>query len=674
MTKVDESKLIQDIVKRISCQLDRTPMHVAKHPVGIESPVVMLKSMLNLESNDHVVMVGLWGRGGIGKTTLAKALYNSTFRQFEGSCFLANVREMSKGCKDLVTLQEILLKDTLLLKQGLEVSSVDKGIEIIRHRLCRKKVLLILDDVDDRRQLNALAEEGKWFGNGSRIIITTRDRHVLTYQGIHQDRVYEVEALKDSQAFELLSKHASLTHRIRIDLVNRALNYAKGLPLALEVLGSLLCCKTEAVWESTLKKLSRSPTENINNVLKISYEGLDVNEKEIFLDIACFFRGWTRQDTANVLKSCDLETTAGFEILVERSLIRIEFDRLEMHDLIQLMGKDIVNQKWPDDPIRRSRLWLYDDVDEVLSNDKEDCAVKAIVLKLPEWTEMCIHPDAFKKMRRLRVLILYNVQNSFQGPLCLPKELRWFEWPRCARQITGDSSGSMKLVGIDMSEASITVVPELFKDFQQLKYINFSYCESLIRIPDLSCAPHLEALVLSYCKNMVEAHESIAYLEKLQLLTLAGCSQLGVFLNVLKTKRLRHLNLTNCKNLKRFPDIPHKLESLTLLSLEGTAIKELPASIENLVSLEKLSLSVCKNLVSLPSSIYKLCNIKELELQDCTSFIGFPKYDDPADPSMKIGLSSLKFLDLGGSSLTELEFLENHSCCPKQDAGQSLCF
>ncbi|XP_039157811.1 disease resistance protein RUN1 [Eucalyptus grandis] len=459
----DESKYIQDIVKWISNHVDRMPLHVAKHPVGIESRVVMLKSMLNLESNDDVVMVGLWGQGGIGKTTLVKALYNSTFRQFEGSCFLANVQETSKGCKDLVTLQEILLKDTLLLQQRLEVSTLDKGINIIQRRLGHKKVLLILDDVDDLCQLNALAGEGKWFGNGSRIIITTRDKHLLTCQGIYQDHVHEVEALDDSQACELLSKHASQTHQIRIDLVNGALNYAKGLPLALEVLGSLLCGETEDVWESTLMKFSRSPNRNINNVLKISYEGLDENEKEIFLHIARFFRGWKREYTKKILESCDLETTAEFEILVKRSLIRIESDILEMHDLIQLMGKDIVNQECCDDPGRRSKLWLYDDVDEVLSNDKEDCAVKAIVLKLPEWTEMCIHPNAFTKMRRLRLLILHNLQDSFQGPLCLPKGLRWFEWPGCARRITGYSSGSMKLVGIDMSKASTTVVPKQFK-------------------------------------------------------------------------------------------------------------------------------------------------------------------------------------------------------------------
>ncbi|XP_039157814.1 disease resistance protein RUN1-like [Eucalyptus grandis] len=374
-------------------------------------------------------MVGLWGQGGIGKTTLAKALYNSTLRQFEGSCFLANVRETSKGCKDLVTLQEILLKDTLLLHQRLEVCNVDKGIDIIQRRLGHKKVLLILDNVDDLHQLDALPREGKWFGNGSRIIIITRDKHVLTCQGIDQDHVYEVEALDDSQACELLSKHASLMHQIRIDLVNGALNYAKSLPLALEVLDSLFCGETKDVWESTVMKLSRIPNKNINDVLKNSCEGLDENEKEIFLHIACFFRGWNREHIKKILESCDLETTVGFEILVKRSLIRIESDIVEMHDLIQLMGKDIVNQECHDDPRRRGKLWLYNDVDEVLSHDKEDCAVKAIVLRLPKWTEMCIHPDVFTKMRRLRLLILRNLQDCFQGPLSLPKGPSWFAWP-----------------------------------------------------------------------------------------------------------------------------------------------------------------------------------------------------------------------------------------------------
>ncbi|XP_048131531.1 TMV resistance protein N-like, partial [Rhodamnia argentea] len=138
----DESKLIQEIVKEISTtHLARTPLHVAEHPVGIDSRVVKLKSMLNLESKDDVLMVGLWGQGGIGKTTLGKAIYNDIFRQFEGSSFLADVRENSKDRNGLVTLQEKLLNDILLPKERLAMSNVARGINLIQQRLRHKRVL-----------------------------------------------------------------------------------------------------------------------------------------------------------------------------------------------------------------------------------------------------------------------------------------------------------------------------------------------------------------------------------------------------------------------------------------------------------------------------------------------------------------------------------------------------
>ncbi|KAF7851739.1 hypothetical protein BT93_L2931 [Corymbia citriodora subsp. variegata] len=660
----DESELIQSIVKKISNHLERTPLHVAKHPIGINSRVVQLKSMLKLDSDDDIVMVGLWGQGGIGKSTLARALYNAIFRQFEGSCLLANVREASKDLKDLVSLQEKLLFEILSLQQRLEVSCIEKGINLIQDRLRHKKVLLILDDVDDLRQLNALAGEGKWFGNGSRIIVTSRDKHLLTSYRIDQDHVYKVRALNDKEARELLSNHAFSTHQnleIRRDLVDSVLTHARGLPLALEVLGCFLYGRREQEWESTLRKFSRIPESTINNVLKISYDGLQENEKDIFLDIACFFKGRLCKDVKKILDSCNLEAEIGLNILFERSLISNNYGEIQMHDLIQSMGKNIVRQECPNDPKRRSRLWQYDDVVDVLSSDMGDCAVKALALEPPELEELSIRPNAFKKMRRLKLLILHNVHNSFQGPIWLPNELRWIQQSGHGSWNSHFSSGPKKLIGLDISNCSIAGVIKLCKDFQQLRYIKLSNCESLVSTLDLSCTPNLEELKLWNCKNLIEAHVSIANHDKLQVLHFKGCPELHVFPNVLKTQNLRDLNLSVCSKFERFPIIPHELGGLKKLSILHTAIKELPPSIENLVSLEVMCLDICENPVHIPSNIYKL---QKLQWWRSSGPILFPKLQDLSDPCTKIGLPNLNKLDLTDCNLFKVEFLEDLSCFP----------
>ncbi|KAK3416059.1 hypothetical protein EUGRSUZ_H01621, partial [Eucalyptus grandis] len=604
----DEAEVIKRIVKEISRQLDRTPLQVAKHPVGIHARVLKLESMLNLESDDDVLMIGLWGPGGIGKTTLAKAIYNVIFRQFKGSCFLAN-------------------------KKGLSVFSVDGGINLIQDRLCHKKVLLVLDDVNDIKQLNALAGECKWFGKGSRIIITTRDNHVLTSHGIDKDHIYEVKSLEDCEALELFNKHAFLRSNkmvIRGDLVDSALHYANGFPLALEVLGTFLCGRTECERESALNKLAKSPDKTINDVLKISYDGLEDYAKEIFLDIACFFKGRHTKYIMKVLDSCDFDTTIGVQVLVEKSLIIEENGTLHMHDLIQLMGMDIVKQECRDDPGRRSRLWLFDDVQDVLSRDRVRSTTIEIdfTLLFSEPEEIYMGPNAFANMRRLRVLIMNNVHNSFQGLICLPNELRWFEWPECPPWIPEFSSGPKKLVGLDLHKSNIQIVKEQFKDFKKLKFIYFSECQSLVCMPDLYCTPNLEVLDLHGCKNLKHGHESVAYHGKLQLLNLSGCSELRHLSDVLQAKNLQFLYLHDCSKLQTFPDILVEIKGIRELDMVGTSIKELPASIKNLVSVEEMNLMDNKELAVLLSSIYSLQNLKTLTLAGCSKLVKFPNKED----------------------------------------------
>ncbi|XP_048141363.1 TMV resistance protein N-like isoform X2 [Rhodamnia argentea] len=641
-----EAGLIQHIVQEISTQLDRVPLDVAKYPVGIDSRVQKLRTILNLQSKDDVLMVGLWGQGGVGKTTLAKAIYNEVFREFQGSSFSERVRENCKSPSGMVALQEKLLSE-LLLGKTFTVYSVARGSRLIQDRLHNKRVLIILDDVDDAWQLDALAGNCQWFGNGSRIIITTRDKHILVSHGVNRDHMYEVEALDNSAALELFRKHAFQGNQeieISNNLVDRVLHYARGLPLALEVLGSSLCGRGENEWKSTLQKLAKSPNKKINDVLKVSYDGLEDYAKEIFLDIACFFKGRRPEYIKKILDSCDFDTTIGISNLIERSLIREEKGTLQMHDLIQSMGMDIVKEECRDDPGKRSRLWLYDDVLDVLLGDVGTDSIKAIVLELPKPEVKYIGPNAFTNMRKLRLLILHNVENSFSGPIHLPNELRWFEWPRCA-SIPEFRDGPKKLVGLDLSNTNIGGLLTQFKCFEKLKFMNLSMCQSLVYMPDLSCTPNLEELNLSWCENLEHAHESVAYHGKLRKLDLGWCSK-----------------------LQRFPEIPNKNKRLREVILQRTSIEELPASIENLVSLEKMDLHFCKKLAILPSSIYRLQNLLELGLYGCSKLIKFPKEEDSSDPHTKMGFPMLLQLDIKGCHLSEVEFLENFSCFPRLES------
>jgi uridine kinase len=92
-----------------------------------------VKSLLNIEKNDSIYIVGIFGTGRIGKTTLAKAIYNSIASQFECSCFLGDNRETSRQKDSLIHLQnKLLLK--ILGGSSLMVDNVDQGIASIKQR------------------------------------------------------------------------------------------------------------------------------------------------------------------------------------------------------------------------------------------------------------------------------------------------------------------------------------------------------------------------------------------------------------------------------------------------------------------------------------------------------------------------------------------------------------
>ena len=132
-------------------------------------------------------------------------------------------------------------------------------------------------------------------------------------------------------------------------------------------MGSFLIGRTIDEWQSALKQLKNNPQRKIFDTLKVSYDGLEEEMwKMIFLDIACFFRGKLKDRVIEILENCGFAAKIGIGVLMEKSLLTLENNKLLMHDLLQEMGWEIVRQESLKEPGERSRLWLRKDLSHVL--------------------------------------------------------------------------------------------------------------------------------------------------------------------------------------------------------------------------------------------------------------------------------------------------------------------
>lgn len=362
----------------VSSKMDSAPLCVADHPVGLNYRVLEVNWLLSSDdaAGSHgggLKVLGIYGMGGIGKSTLARAVYNFISPQFDAFCFLEDVRENSAK-HGLVHLQETLLTGITGQKKDLHLATVDEGVLLLKNTLRHKKVLLVLDDVNRSDQLQAtVGGDPDSFGYGSTVIITTRDKQFLTSNGVHT--TYKVEELTKDESLELLCWNAFKSNKIYPDflnLLNCVTTYASGLPLALEVIGSNLYGKEVDEWESTLHSYEKVPSIDIQTVLKQTYDALDWDYKQIFLDIACFFKGYELSEVEYLLSAHHgyCLDSHHFGLLLQKSLIKIdEHNRVKMHDLIQDMGREIVRQESPEHPGRRSRLWFTKDIVGVLESN-----------------------------------------------------------------------------------------------------------------------------------------------------------------------------------------------------------------------------------------------------------------------------------------------------------------
>ena len=365
-----EADVINEIVDEILLNINPKSLNVAKHPVGLESRVKEITALLSSDP-EGVVRMGIYGMGGIGKTTLAKALYNQLLLgSYKGSSFLANVREVSGTNNGLVSLQQQLINDVLKSKKKVDVHNVDQGTKLIEARICSTKVLVVIDDLDEHKQFESLVGP---FAPGSVVIITTRDEEILDIIEVETRYRYRVHELDDAESLALFTQHAlgnAKPNNTLMALSKDILCHAGGLPLALEIFGSYLYKRSEVGWKSYIEKLKRIPNSSIQQRLITSLDALELDDpvlKKIFVDIACFFIGKNKEEVIKILETYYSYADHHIDILKKRCLLTIDKrKRLGMHDLLRDMGREIARNNFPDEPGKHSRLWVPEDICDVL--------------------------------------------------------------------------------------------------------------------------------------------------------------------------------------------------------------------------------------------------------------------------------------------------------------------
>ncbi|XP_031401466.1 TMV resistance protein N-like [Punica granatum] len=663
-----QGQLTKLVVAEVLKELKKRHLLVTDSLVGTDDQTEVVMQLLEIGKKD-VRIVGLWGMGGIGKTTIAKAIYNQILDQFEGCSFLKDIRETSSRHRGLEYLQSQLVADITRRKQQ-DFASLDDGINELKRRFRDKKVLILLDDIDHRNQLNALAKELHWFGPGSRILVTSRNKDVLQVAQVDEKWIYEVKEMDREQALQLFCKHAFRNSSPLAELTALAKDIAGttgGLPLALEVIGSFLSTKSKVVWESTLDKLRAMPDGEVQDKLRISYNALDYEEKQIFLDIACIFVGEDIQIVKHMWKDCNFFPDVGIEVLLLMSLVKIGDDnKLWMHDQLRDLGREVVRRESYIEPGKRSRLWQSEEARVVLEKERGSTEVEAIRLDFKIVPDDYSFTDRqFRNLINLRFLRLEcaDLVGNFHNLL---ERLRWLRWHNSSFKITPTDLNLDNLVILDLSQTEVGddwTGWSSVKMAVKLKVLHLNHCNFVTRTPDFSVMTNLERLSMNHCHRLELIDPSIG-----------------------KLKSLIYLDMSFCWNIEKLPDQIGSLKSLEKLILDGTQIRDVPIS-RHMKKLEVLQAKDCiylnripdsighttclsdllldsSNIIELPESIGLLGELRHLSLKGCSLLREIPDSIGQLKSLTKLNISSTSVTRLPDSvgTLENLEVLDIHLC------------
>ncbi|CAN1746453.1 Disease resistance-like protein DSC1 [Linum perenne] len=546
--------IVGDILEKLTCMSSSGKFH---NLVGMDTRLLKVQRLLALndDSSNDTHVIGFWGMGGLGKTTLATSLYRmltSPTNRIKHH-FFVNVKasEVEEQVQELYS--------TLLSQNNLNL--VDLGVDHRRERLSRLKVVIVLDNVETTQQvekllLGEILDPTKLFGHGSVIIITSRNRGVLNYA---KAKTYNVEAFDFSESLELFSLHAFRQRYPSdnlMDLSLLALSYCKGNPLAIKVLGGALFDKDKEYWKSFFHGLEKNPKPEIHDILSSSYHSLKGEEQSLFMDVVCFPVDIARTILITYLATSYESAYSIVEDLISKSLLNKRYELIVVHDLLKEMAWNIV--KAEPNP---SRLKNPDDVCKLFNAFEGGKVIQSLDLDLSKVKkELWLGAKAFEGMDCLRLLSIQREENLVLDKLrlvdgrldTLPNELRVLYWAGFPSKCLPETFDPEKLVMLDLSHSQIEMCWEGVQVRKNITVIIYTFHTFTIFEISFSWLDNLRYLNLAISDSLESIPDNLHQLAKLELLSLSDCTKIQSLPQLLPPN-LKFLYLGGCKSLQALP-------------------------------------------------------------------------------------------------------------------------
>ncbi|KAH9803063.1 hypothetical protein KPL71_001632 [Citrus sinensis] len=662
-------------IKSITCRLEE----ICKQRVDLGLQIIA--GMSSATAWQRPPSTSLVGMGGIGKTTLARLVYND--KEVEGFNPKAwvcvsedfDVLKITKAILESVTSSPSNLKDLNQVQIQLEKA------------IAGQKFLIVLDNVWSKNYGLWKTLKSPFMAGtpGSKIIVTTRSVDVaLTLGPIDY---YNLELLSDDDCWSIFEKHAfenrdASAHQ-NLELIHaKVVEKCKGLPQAAANLGGLLCCKQrDDEWQGILKSRiwDLSEESDILPVLRLSYHHLPSHLKRCFSYSAIFPKGYEFEEMELIL------------LWMADGLIQQSEDNKQMEDLGHKYFRDLLSRSIFQKSCNNSSKFLMHD----LVNDLAQWVSGETNFRLEDELKANKQPERFRRARHSSYVCGYSDDfhkyEIFPEVECLRTFLRMLKGDHtCARFISNMFLSDLlpkfkKLRVLSLKSYHIIELPNSIGRLMHLRYLDMSNT-AISSLPESTCSLiNLQTLLLRRCFYLMKWPSKVMNLINLRHLDITDVHLIKEMpLGMEEWKCLQTLSnfivsegLENATDLQdptkailsdkndleclvlecRYPFRAYSQSVLGMLK-SHTSLKELTIkcyggtrfpswvgdpSFSNIVM---ITLESCTNCRSLPS-LGLLCSLKALTIREMTELkiIGSEIYGDGCSKPFQ-SLETLCFRDL----------------------------